>query len=332
MSEPASGDEDDGGSPSRASDAHAGRGAHPDPACVTSPPAAGADESPYAAAPVRAVVAEVAGVLERAGIAQPRDEARDIVAALLDVPRFWPSVNRDAPLDDECATAALAAARRRAGGAPFAYAVGRAAFRHLTLDVDERVLIPRQETELLVELVLEESGGAGELAVDVGTGSGAIALALATEGRFARVVGTDVSLDALEVARRNARHLAGALRSRVEFRAGALLAPVAGERASVVVSNPPYIAYSEAAELPAGVRDWEPALALFSGDNGMAATAAIVRDAAAVLLPGGLLALEVDARRASLAAEMCLADGRYGDVRVRLDLAGRERFVLARRE
>jgi release factor glutamine methyltransferase len=167
--------------------------------------------------------------------------------------------------------------------------------------------------------------------VDVGTGSGAIALALATEGRYARVVATDVSLDALAVARRNAEHLAGALRSPVELRAGALLAPVAGERAAVVVSNPPYIAYSEAADLAAGVRDWEPALALFSGDNGMAATAAIVQGAAAVLVPGGLLALEVDARRASLAAELCLADGRYEDVRVRLDLAGRERFVLARR-
>jgi release factor glutamine methyltransferase len=117
----------------------------------------------------------------------------------------------------------------------------------------------------------------------------------------------------------------------VELRAGSLLAPVSGERARVVVSNPPYIAYGEAAALPASVRDWEPAVALFAADNGMAAIAAIARQAADVLEPGGLLALEVDARRASLAAELCMTDRRYDDVRVRLDLTGRERFVLARR-
>ena len=99
----------------------------------------------------------------------------------------------------------------------------------------------------------------------------------------------------------------------------------------MVVSNPPYIAYAEAATLPGGVRDWEPAVALFAGNNGMAAIAAIVQQAADVLEPGGLLALEVDSRRASLAAELCMADPRYRDVGVRLDLTGRERFVLARR-
>ena len=284
-----------------------------------------------ASATVAAVVGELEAMLADAGVPLPRDEARDIVAALLDVPRFWPSLNRDAPLDDDCRRAALVAARRRAVGTPFAYAVGRAAFRHLTLDVDERVLIPRQESELLVEAVLEMTGGGGELAVDVGTGSGAIALALATEGHYGRVIGTDVSLDALDAARRNASLLGSALRAPVEFRSGSLLAPVAGERAHIVVSNPPYIAFAEAAELTPGVRDWEPGLALFSGENGMAATAAIVRDAPGVLEPGGLLALEVDARRASLAAELCLADPRYRDVAVGLDLAGRERFVLARR-
>jgi release factor glutamine methyltransferase len=102
-------------------------------------------------------------------------------------------------------------------------------------------------------------------------------------------------------------------------------------RARAVVSNPPDIAFDEAGALPPGVRDWEPGVALFSGAEGMAATAGIVREAADVLERGGLLALEVDARRASLAAELLLTDGRYRDVRVRLDLAGRERFVLGTR-
>src|SRR6185437_10594353 len=151
------------------------------------------------------------------------------------------------------------ATRRRAAAlrAPFAYAVRRASFRHLTLDVDERVLIPRPETEGLVEQVLQLSGGMGGTAVDIGTGSGAIALSLASEGIFDRVVATDVSLDALAVARLNASRLAGALRAPVEFRHGSLLAPITDLRAAVIVSNPPYIAYHEAAELPAGVRDWE---------------------------------------------------------------------------
>ena len=256
---------------------------------------------------------------------------RSAVAALLDVPRFWPSVNAEAPLERDTWEAAVRAARKRASGAPFAYAVGRAAFRNLTLDVDERVLIPRQETEQLVEEVLSLTGGLGELAIDVGTGSGAIALALATEGRFARVIGTDVSRDALLVAGRNVELVRGALRCPVELRHGAYLAPLRGERATLVVSNPPYIAHAEAEELPSSVRDWEPGIALYAGRNGMAAIATIVREAAAVLEPGGLLAMEVDSRRASLAAECVASDGRYRDVAVTRDLAGRDRIVTARR-
>jgi release factor glutamine methyltransferase len=169
----------------------------------------------------------------------------------------------------------------------------------------------------------------------VGTGSGAIALALACEGRFDRVIATDLSLDALDVARANAAHARRAMCAPVEFRHGSLLAPLrapgAPVRARAVVSNPPYIAYHEAESLPAGVRDWEPPLALFAAADGMAVIAALVREAAPVLEPGGLLAVEVDARRASTAAELVASDGRYADVTVRLDLAGRERFVLATR-
>lgn len=257
--------------------------------------------------------------------------AQDVIAALLDVPRFWPGANGSEAVDDSvCHAARLAIARLRSG-APFAYAVRRASFRHLTLDVDERVLIPRPETEGLVEQVLQLSGGGGGTAVDIGTGSGAIALSLASEGIFDRVVATDVSLDALAVARQNASRLAGALRAPVEFRHGALLAPLRDVRASVIVSNPPYIAYHEAAQLPAGVRDWEPALALLSGADGMTATVAIIRGAADLLHEGGILALEVDARRASLVAESLAVDPRYREISVRLDLAGRERFVIARR-
>jgi release factor glutamine methyltransferase len=213
--------------------------------------------------------------------------------------------------------------------------VGRAAFRHLTLDVDERVLIPRPETEQLVDLVLERAGEPMALAVDVGTGSGAIALALASEGSFGEVLGIDISLDALAVAEANARMLRdrGVLRGRVSLADGSLLAPLRARqgRANVIVSNPPYIAFDEARDLPADVRDWEPPVALFSGAQGLEVTRRLVADAGDALVSGGLLALEVDARRASLVAECVSGDDRYETVGVHLDLAGRERFVLATR-
>lgn len=289
---------------------------------------------PDVAAALRSVAAlarTLATRLERAGISEARAEARDIVAAVLDMPRLWPATHGDERVDEQRWREAERAAERRASGAPFAYAVGRAAFRHLTLDVDERVLIPRQETEVLVEAVLEIAGTWNGTAVDVGTGSGAIALALASEGRFASVIATDVSSGALAVARWNAERLAGALQTPVEFRQGSLLAPLGGVMASVIVSNPPYIAYDEASTLPASVRDWEPCVALLSGPRGMSATSAIIRGAARHLHPGGLLALELDARRAVVAAELAMATGSYEDVSVRLDLAGRERILLARR-
>lgn len=280
---------------------------------------------------VGALVRELSDRLRAGGVDESGREARDIVAAVMDMPRFWPGMNASESLDAAYATRARAAATRRASGAPFAYAVGRAAFRHLTLDVDERVLIPRQETEVLVDAVLECARRDGGVAVDVGTGSGAIALALAMEGSFDLVIGTDISLGAVSVASANAARLAPAMKAPLEFRAGSLLAPVRDVRARVVVSNPPYIAYDEAAALPRSVHDWEPVVALFSGAGGMAATAEIVRGAPAILESGGLLALEVDSRRAALAAEMALADGHYSNVTVRLDLAGRERILLARR-
>jgi release factor glutamine methyltransferase len=273
-----------------------------------------------------------AHALRTHGVAQPVAEAREIIAALYDVPRFWPQVNGAVQVDADTIARARVAIERRARGAPLAYAVGRASFRNLTLDVDERVLIPRPETEQLVELVLNGTSEArGGVAIDACTGSGAIALALATEGHFSRVFGTDISRDALAVATRNVELTRPVLKAPVDLVHGSLLGPLLDVRARVVVSNPPYIALGEAATLPASVRDWEPAVALYSGNDGMTATARLVRQAAEVLVGNGLLAIEVDARRASIAAELVSRERRFYAIRVELDLAGRERFVLARR-
>jgi release factor glutamine methyltransferase len=295
---------------------------------VPAPPPCASSGSRTVAALVDAMAARLA---PRLG-AEAAAEARELLAALHGQPRHWPSVARDRPVSGAAWTAAMEAARQRAAGAPIQYAAGVAAFRHLSLHVDPRVLIPRPETERLVDLVLEAVGDVpGGVAVDVGTGSGAIALALATEGWFDRVIATDVSADALAVAARNRERYAASLRAPVELRHGSLLAPVGERDVRAVVSNPPYIAHREAACLPRSVRDWEPAVALFSGGDGMAATERLLQDAAGVLVDGGLLALEVDARRAGRVAACAEFVGAYVDVRIELDLTGRERFVVARR-
>ena len=282
---------------------------------------------------VGALVAAMTAVLSTVlGPEEARAEARELLAAVHDMPRHWPTAEQGASVSADEWGRALHAAERRASGAPLQYAAGRASFRHLTLDVDERVLIPRPETEVLIDIVVDAlRDEAGGIAVDVGTGSGAIALALANEGRFERVIGTDVSLAALTVARANAERCARVLRAPVDLRAGSLLGPVPERPLRAVVSNPPYIAWEERDALPASVRDWEPTVALFSGSDGMAATTRLVREAARSLGARGLLAIEVDMRRASLVAELVATAGAYEEVRVQLDLTGRERFVVARR-
>ncbi len=287
--------------------------------------------SPNESTTVGALIGELAAILNTGGVPEAGREARDIISALKDAPRFWPTVNAHAVVSGDERSVARAAAMKRAAGAPFAYAVGTAAFRRLTLAVDDRVLIPRPETELIVDLVLALTDTwPGGTAIDIGTGSGAIALALASEGTFTRVLGGDVSADAIEVARGNAQRLAEAERARLDFRVGSLFAPFAGEAARIIVSNPPYIAGFEAAALPASVRSWEPAVALFGGADGMQVIRQLARGARHVLEPQGWLVMEVDSRRASEVVEVLSLYDSYADIGVRLDLAGRERFVIAR--
>jgi release factor glutamine methyltransferase len=276
------------------------------------------------------LVRRVAALLNASGIADANAEARDMVAVVAGEGRFWPTVNSDQEVPADLVLAAQSAAVRRASGMPFAYAVRRAAFRHLTLVVDERVLIPRQETEHLVDLVLRDQPGPGGVAADVGTGSGAIALSLASEGRFDRIIATDIASDALAAAKANAT-LVPAAATRVEFRAGELLAPLAGEQLRVLVSYPPYIAYDEAAALPASVRNWEPVPALFSGEQGLAVTRQIIGGAPALLCEGGLLALEVDCRRAHQVIDLVASRGSFRNIQLHQDLMGRDRYVLATR-
>jgi release factor glutamine methyltransferase len=266
------------------------------------------------------------------GVPPARAFARDLIAGVMGRERFWPTAHRDDALDSAMQAAIAVAAERLRRGMPIQYAIGRAAFRHLTLNVDPRVLIPRPETEILVELVLGATGGGAGVVADVGTGSGAIALALAAEGDFSEVHAIEISSDAIEVARFNLDAIPADRRDRVRFHVGELLGPLKGTLLDTVVSNPPYISPAERSELPSLVRDWEPATALFADREGMAVIEALVPQAADALRAGGVLAMEVDSRRADRAAAVLRTDGRFADIEIRPDLTGRPRFVAARRK
>jgi len=229
------------------------------------------------------------------------------------------------------------AVEQRKAGVPFAYVVGHVGFRTLDLAIDPRALIPRPETEGLVEHVLEygkrEMGdGRWGVAADIGTGSGCIALALAVEGDFEKVVAVERSPAAAALARENVGRVAP--KTPVEVREGNLLGPLVdkGERGAyrAIVANPPYLTEREFAELDASVREFEPREALVSGHSGLDATRALFAGAGMVLERGGLLALEIDERR----ADAVRALGRdYGwEVAIHNDVYGYSRYALSIKE
>ena len=274
------------------------------------------------------------GALEAAGLPDARREADELYAALVGRAASAAWLERAQPAPASLGARLDEAVRRRAAGWPQAYAAGRANFRGHWLTVDHRVLIPRPETEGLVDLVLEwMRGEAAERRVapvvaDVGTGSGAIAVALALESPAGRIVATDRSCGALEVARANvAEH---GVASRVALVRGHLLTALGPGRCDVVVSNPPYIARSDWERLEPSVRDFEPREALDGGSDGLDAIRELVLAARTALRAGGLLVVEVDAPRAGRVAELVAAAG-LAPHAVLEDLFGRPRYVRARR-
>lgn len=264
------------------------------------------------------------------GFHNARLNAELLLAGMLGLKRLDLYLQYDRPLSPEELAEFKARLRRRARREPLQYIDGTAAFRDLVLKVDPRVLIPRPETERLVQEVLDWTAGRqGLQAMDLGTGSGAIALALATEGPFARVVATDLREDTLAAACAN--HELAAPDAPVQFRAGDLFEPVRGEAFDVVVSNPPYIGEEERPALDAEVVDWEPRAALFAGVGGLDVIRPLVAQAPGHLRPGGLLALEIGAEQGAAVARLMEETGAFTPARVRPDLAGRDRFVLAER-
>jgi release factor glutamine methyltransferase len=269
------------------------------------------------------------------GIDTARLDAELLLAHALGCDRLRLYVDHDKPIGEAERTRFRELVRARAGErVPVSILLGRREFWSLSLAVTREVLTPRPETETLVAAALDAlPDREAEWAVlDVGTGSGAIALAIASERPLARVTASDVSPAALAVARGNARALG--LAERVRFLEGPLFAPVAAELAAgarfdAVVSNPPYLARRDAAALPPELRH-EPELALFAGEDGTDVLRALAAGVAGALAPGGFAAFELDPRQAGRVARW-LAEAGLVDAAIHRDAAGRPRVVSARR-
>lgn len=253
-------------------------------------------------------------------------DAHALLAHALERPPVWLFAHCDEPIDAAAQSCFEALLARRIAGEPVAYLTGRRGFWTLDLMVSPHTLIPRPETERLVELALERAPP--DVAVrmaDLGTGSGAIALALAHERPRAQVIAVDVSEGALEIARANACALGLA---NVEFRHGDWLAPLAGERFDLIASNPPYVGDDDP-HLREGDLRFEPARALSSGPDGLEAIGIIVRDAPAHLHPGGWLLLEHGWTQGEAVRGLLCAAG-FDAVRTDRDLEHRDRVTSGR--
>jgi release factor glutamine methyltransferase len=259
------------------------------------------------------------------GIETPRLDAELIVAHALRIDRMRVLLDGDRPLSDVELSTLRDLVRRRRSFEPMAYLRGEREFYGLKFQVDKRVLVPRPDTETLVDVALVRSAhvSMSMRQLDLCTGSGCVAIAMARQRSTAQVFACDISADALAVARANAARLCA---YRVAFYMGDLFAPVAGRKFDVITANPPYIPSAEIATLMPDVRAHEPHLALDGGTDGLAIVRRLVADAPAHLTDGGVLALEIGAGEAPATAAL-LAQHGFVSIRSDQDLARIERVV-----
>lgn len=278
---------------------------------------------------VMEVVRAAGDYLGRKGVEHGRLDAEHLLAHVLGTERLQLYLHFDRPLARDELGRLKPLLRRRGAREPLQYILGSAPFRALLLHVDRRVAIPRPETEYLIDVLLRLAGGdrVFESALDVGTGSGAIALALAAERLARSVTATDVSAGALSAARRNAAEaeIAG-----LDFRLGPLLEPVRDRTFDLVLSNPPYLAEAEWRSAEPEVREWEPRTAMAAGEDGLEVIRGLAAGLDRVLDPGGWVGLEVGSAHAVTVAGMLETVPGLESVGVHDDLTGRRRYVFGR--
>lgn len=269
--------------------------------------------------------------LKKKGAESPRLDAEVLLAEALQCERVKLYTGFESIVDEPVRAAYRELVRRRAEGTPVAYLVGRKEFFSMTLKVSPAVLIPRPDTETVVVEFLARFKGRGEVrAVDVGTGSGCIALACAQQQPEARFLAIDKSAEALEIARANAaKHL---LDDRIAFHQGDLLAPVAALGPfDAILSNPPYIPTGDIAGLEPGVRDFEPHLALDGGPDGLRVVAELIRQAVPLLKPDGHLILEIGSAQETPVRDLVAAHTELELAPTLRDAANHPRVVRATR-
>jgi len=273
-------------------------------------------------------------MLEGAGIANAVQEARWLLAYALEMKHHELASRTEQSVTEEQLARVLSLVRRRESREPLQYILGTQEFCGLEFSVTPAVLIPRPETELLIQETVREGGFAeGAVLVDVGTGSGCVAVTLATILGDMRIFALDCSHDALSVAKGNAeRH---GVSDKIVWLEGDLLSPlreysVAGA-VDAIVSNPPYIAEAEWAGLQPEVRDYEPRQALLAGPQGTEFHERLIHDSKQFLVPGGLLVMELGQGQAPLVRRVAEAAGGYTGLQTVKDEAGIERVLIARR-
>lgn len=272
--------------------------------------------------------------LECAGITNAAQEARWLLAYALEMKHHELASQSEQPVTSQQQACVMSVVRRRESREPLQYILGSQEFCGLDFSVTPSVLIPRPETELLIQETLREGGFAeGAVLVDVGTGSGCVAVTLATILNGMRVFALDCSHDALSVAKGNAeRH---GVSDKIIWLEGDLLSPlrecsVAGA-VDAIISNPPYIAESEWAGLQPEVRDYEPRRALLAGPKGIEFHERLIHDGKEFLAPGGLLVMELGQGQSSLVRRLAEEVGGYTGLQTIKDEAGIERILIARR-
>lgn len=276
---------------------------------------------------MRAQLAAAADTLARAGVDTPRADAEWLLAGLLGVGRATLALGLDAQLDPETTRRYEAAVGRRARRQPLQQILGWEAFRGLRVRVTPDVLVPRPETELLVEWALQLSAAPG-LAIDVGAGSGCIACAIAAERPAARIIAVDRSAAAAAVARANVAMVGVA--DRVSVVVGDLLTALGDACADLVVANLPYVPTSTLATLSPEVTEHEPRGALDGGADGLAEIRRLVAAAPARIVPGGCLVMETAGGTQASAVVGLMRTAGFTEVATRRDLVGVERFVAGR--